>query len=326
MNNEHNVSQQIFINTVGSIRLDKFLRIHFKDKVSRAQIQRLIKSGSVRIEGRFPKNVHEFLRGGEHIACKPLALNKEEKAERLFSISDIHILYRDDDYFIVEKPSGLLVHAISEIERNGNSLAELLCGAYPEISAIGENGRNGLVHRLDKNVSGVMAVARSNEMYIYLKEQFKERKVRKEYLALVHGDILKDEGEIRFLLSRSKRSGKIAAKPATSGDESAKSAVTEFLVKKRFKDFTYLLVTLKTGRTHQIRVHLSAYGHPVVGDTLYKRKFLKTRVKLDRMFLHSHLLGFFDLKGVWKEFVSPLPKELADILSVLPKPPQRAIS
>jgi 23S rRNA pseudouridine1911/1915/1917 synthase len=170
---------------------------------------------------------------------------------------------------------------------------------------------------LDKLVSGIMIVPRTQETWMHFKRQFQERTIQKEYLALVHGVIKADEGDIRFSIARSKKTGKMTALPLGSENHLGREALTEFTVLKRYAHATYLSLTIKTGRTHQIRVHLRAYGYPIVGDSLYRLKSLKSRLKLDRIFLHSHKLVFFDREGKSQSCISPLPRELAKILENL---------
>lgn len=244
------------------------------------------------------------------------------------------IIFEDNNYLVINKPADLIVHGgpgITEI-----TLADLLIEKYPEILEVGEDKlRPGIVHRLDKEVSGLMVIAKNNESFNNLKEQFKDRDVNKTYLALVHGKIEKDYDDIIFPIKRAKEGYKMAALPMNvenllvrrspksrdkgniEGLFKARAASTSFKVIKRFINFTYLEVNIKTGRTHQIRVHFSAYGHPLVGDNLYytkKSKEKNKKINLGRVFLVASQLSFSDLNGAKKTFNLELPKELENYL------------
>ena len=186
---------------------------------------------------------------------------------------------------------------------------------YPEIKNIGEDPkRAGIVHRLDQPVSGVMVVARTQDFYSYVKAQFRDRKVRKKYLALVLGEVKEDSGEISFPIARScsKKTRRVARPMGQAGDE----ALTQFRVVKRYHHYTLLEIIILTGRTHQIRVHMKAVGHPIVGDRKYQGK-IKEKDPLNRVFLHASELGFVDLRGNEQKYQSPLPKDLKDYLKTL---------
>ncbi|MBU4257145.1 RluA family pseudouridine synthase [Patescibacteria group bacterium] len=231
-------------------------------------------------------------------------------------------IYEDNNYLIINKPAGLLVHGAEHI--NEPALSDQLLEKYPELAKIGEDpSRPGIMHRLDKQVSGLMAIAKTQEAFDHLKKQFKKRTVDKKYIALVYGRIARDEGVIDFPIERSGRSGRMAALPKTVKGElelRGRRAVTEFEVKQRFINYTLLKIKIKTGRTHQIRVHMSAYGHPVVGDDLYGTK--KTREKnkklnLGRIFLAASELSFDDLAEKRRHFKAGLPEELNMFLQKL---------
>jgi 23S rRNA pseudouridine1911/1915/1917 synthase len=222
---------------------------------------------------------------------------------------NIKIIFEDDDFLIIDKPAGLEV--ATEIKKAGPTLVDWLLEKYPGIAKVGENpARPGIVHRLDKAASGLMVVAKTNAALEHLAKQFEERKIKKEYTVLAHGKVTKDEGTIEFPIARAK-SGRFAALPL--GSAGGRAAVTDYEVIKRFRNFTLLKIRIKTGRTHQIRVHLHALGHSVVGDKLYKQKKIK-KILLDRLFLHASNLGFYDLENKWKEFSSDLPVELVNFL------------
>jgi len=231
----------------------------------------------------------------------------------------INIIYKDKDFLIIEKPSGLMVHP--DKYQKDNTLTDWILKKYPEIKKVGEVGRQGLVHRLDRDVSGLMVIARNNASYQHLISQFKKREVKKEYLALVLGTISPAKGVIDFSIARNKK-GKLVTidsqdTPFPGKVKNIKSAITEYKVINKFQDFTLLKLKLLTGRTHQIRIHLKAMGCPIIGDERYaKIKNQKSKIKnrLDRIFLHACCLGFYDQQGKWLEFKSDWPEELRKFL------------
>lgn len=287
-------------------RLDVFLAGKFSEK-SRNFWQKKIKGGEALLNGR-PAKAHEFLRENDIVEIAVRLRKKITSHES--RIADYKLIFECPDYLIVEKPAGLLTHSDSKEP----SLARQLVKDFPEIKKVGEAGRRGIVHRLDRDVSGLLVIARTGKFFNCIKKQFRERKIKKIYLALVYGKILKHEDVMRFAIGRG-RGGRMAARPAI-GD--GKASETRFEVFKRFKNYTYLRVKILTGRTHQIRAHMLAYGHPIVGDKIYKLRRQGVRNPgCDRLFLHSHKLGFRDLKGEWMEYESRLPAGLEDCLKKL---------
>lgn len=230
----------------------------------------------------------------------------------------VKILEQNEDFLIINKPSGLLVHP--DRYSKEQTLIDILLKSYPEINGVGQSGRNGIVHRLDKDVSGLMVVARTRQMYQSLVKQFQENKVKKQYLALVYDQPSENKGIIDLPLGRNKK-GKIIAITYRKNIKQEKSAITEYEIKERFKGFSLLNVGLLTGRTHQIRVHLRSIGCPIVGDQKYKLrdKKLKSFLELNRIFLHAKYLGFYSLQNKWQEFRSELPLELEDFLNKIRK-------
>ncbi|MBI2099528.1 RluA family pseudouridine synthase [Candidatus Uhrbacteria bacterium] len=223
------------------------------------------------------------------------------------------IVYEDHDVIVVEKPAGLIVHGGPGIKEK--TLADELLILYPEIKDVGESPeRPGIVHRLDKETSGLMLIAKNQKSFDNLKKQFAERGIEKEYLALLYGKLRDEAGRITFKIGRSRKGGRMAARPES---QEGRDAVTEYEVIKLFVNATLVKVKILTGRTHQVRAHFHAFGHPVVGDPLYKIKRMKIRHAPPRLFLHAAKIGFTDLGGNYREFASPLPKELEDYLGKL---------
>ena len=194
-------------------------------------------------------------------------------------------------------------------------MVDALLAHDKQIAKVGtEEYRAGIIHRLDKLVSGVMVAVKNQNAFDHLKKQFKERSIEKEYTALVHGQMEKDEDEIRFKIARSRDKGRMVARPTS---QEGKEAITKYQVEKRFTNATLLKVKILTGRTHQIRAHLHALGYPIIGDPLYQRKDIKAPT-IEGIFLHSTKLGF-ELPSTSKKktFNSPLPKNLQKYLDEL---------
>jgi len=283
-------------------RIDKFLSQ--KLSLSRAFIQKQIKSGEITVNAE-KVNAHYLPSIGDEIE---IAKTEQEKP-RILPNNDIalDIIDEANNYIVINKQSGLAAHPALGVM--GTTLADVLVAEYPEISNVGDDAlRPGIVHRLDRDVSGLMIVARTQKMFENLKKQFQERTVHKEYTALVHGIIKEENGMIDTPIGRSlTKDGKMAAH--TQETENDREAKTEFEVLERIKNYTLLKIKIHTGRTHQIRVHLNSIGHPIVGDGLYANKRIK-QPDLNRLFLHASKLKFDDLNGEHKEYESNLPKEL----------------
>ncbi len=306
-------------------RLDNFFTEKYK--ISRSQAQKMIEENNIYINGKISTKTGHPLKTGDQIVVepkpiiKPTKLEAEKETKETKAKLKIKILSETKDYIVVEKPKGLLTHSTDKNEPD--SLAAILVKKYPELKKVGDDPkRPGIVHRLDKEASGLLVVARTQKMFEHLKEQFKNRTVEKEYMVLVHGKVFKDWDEIKFPIERSRNNDRMAALPSTLRGEanlSGKEALTEFWVEQRFINFSLLRVKIHTGRMHQIRVHMLAYDHPVVGDPLYFQK--KQKDKWDkvcgRLFLHCTHLAFVDLSGEHQEFKSDLPKELVNFLPLL---------
>ncbi len=313
-------------------RLDKFLT--GKLDITRSQIQKLIKNGTILVNNK-PAIVHKFLKQDDVVTTdnQPIVIKNEEndtnkeniittsfkKISNIFKPAQFKlvIIAETQDYLVVNKPAGLLIHEADGT--NEITLADQLVKKYPKIKKVGENPiRPGIVHRLDREVSGLVAVAKTQDMFDHLKSQFKGRTIKKEYIALVYGAPQKNEDEINFNNSRREtKDFKMAAVP--EHEERGRKSITGFEVLENIGNYTLLRIMPKTGRTHQIRVHLNAYGLPIVGDLVYKPKKLKTKIKMSRIFLHAQYLGFTDLDGKWVEFTLPLPEKLQNILDNLKK-------
>jgi len=229
-----------------------------------------------------------------------------------------NIIYKDNDFLVIEKPAGLLVHPTKYQEEN--TLVDWLLEEFPEIKDVGGKERPGIVHRLDREVSGLMAVAKTQAAYEHLVKQFTQNQIKKEYTALVHGQPPREKGTIDLPIGRTKK-GKLVVVQSRKKIKLEKPAITEYEIIKKFSIFNFQFSLLKvrplTGRTHQIRIHLKSIGCPIVGDLKYLPKHLRNQEtdKLNRIFLHASYLGFYDLNGHWREFKSELPVELTNFLN-----------
>lgn len=304
-------------------RLDKFLAEKLPD--TRSQIKKAILEERVLINYK-PAKVHQFLNLKDKVTVKDFAgITKGKEKQSLpqnLNTPTPKIIKETDDYIVLEKPSGLLVHATSKGEPD--TLVNWLVKKYPEIEKIADpvsllkrdkTFRPGIVHRLDREVSGLMVIARNQNSFENLKDQFKNKSVIKEYTALVHGQLPDDSGTIDFEISRKSKGGKMAAHPY--GSNKGRPAVTKYEVIKNFMHFTLVKIHLLTGRTNQIRVHFFALGNPVAGDTLYELKTKKPNVKIPRILLHASKLSFTDFKGDQQNFESSLPEEFSEVFDQL---------
>lgn len=302
-------------------RLDKFLTARLKN-LSRAQIQKLIKQKLITINGAAVRP-HCAIKPNCAISVAENFSDKEhsENEKKIENASDhkIKIIHETDDFLIINKPAGLAVH-----KARNRALADWLSEKYPAIKQIGgDPERPGIIHRLDKEASGLMVMAKTQAAFENLQKQFQDRAVKKQYTALVHGKIRKDNGVIVFPIRRAKSGYKMAAVPATvkgKAQENARCAETEFHVKQKFINYTLLKIRIKTGRTHQIRAHLAAYGHPIVGDNIYataKSRAQNKKTGLSRIFLIADSLSFSDLRNRQINFNIKLDQELKNILETI---------
>lgn len=317
--------QQTFVidGTAIGKRLDIFLAVSLE--VSRAKAQTMIQNGAVYVNGKQTKKIALNVRAGDVIAVSRIESADVPEVMIPAVLPEIAVLADTDDYLVIEKPSGLLVHETQK--REATTLAAWILQKYPDIAGVGDDpARPGIVHRLDREASGLLVIAKTNRMFDALKRQFQERTIEKEYIVLVHGTVAKDAGAVDFPIGRGS-GGIMAAQPKTdpmnlrslAHARPGKESVTEYAVEKRFARFTLLRVRIRTGRTHQIRVHMRALNHPVVGDAIYMNKKLNTKkdALLGRLFLHATRLCFDDLTLQRMCFSSPLPAALQRFLDTL---------
>jgi 23S rRNA pseudouridine1911/1915/1917 synthase len=287
-----------------NLRLDVYLT--GKDLgLSRSHTQVLIKTGQVAVNGLRKKASHRVKPGEEIIVNIPEPRKLEVESENI----PLDILYEDEEIIVVNKPVGMVVHPA--VGNYSGTLVNALLYHCENLSGINGILRPGIVHRLDKDTSGVLVVAKTDTAHLNLARQIEERKVKKKYLALACNNIKEEEGTVNAPIARHPRNRKrMAVVPG------GREAITHFKVLKRFGDWTLLEVTPYTGRTHQIRVHLAHIKHPLLGDTLYGRK--KRKLGISRQALHAYSLGFSHPRsGEYKEFTAPLPQDMREFIDSL---------
>jgi 23S rRNA pseudouridine1911/1915/1917 synthase len=326
-------------------RLDQFLVAHL-DGVSRSRVQLLLDQGGIVVDGRQAKASHK-LRGNESIT-----VTGEAQPPPLRAVPEeipLDIVFEDADLAVINKPAGMMVHAgagATEDARNQGTLVNALLHHFKSLSTTGGDLRPGIVHRLDKETSGLIIVAKNDRTHQALSEMFSSRSLRKTYLALLHGELKQDSGTINAPVSRDlvRRT-----RMTTRRTDSGRTAISHYKVLRRldtrYGRFTLVSVRIETGRTHQIRVHMASIGHPVVGDKLYgapaaiqlvsaapvkRKRNTKSAedsspteaIALDRNFLHAAELAFAHPQtGKELELRSPLPAELTDFLALLERKP-----
>jgi len=227
------------------------------------------------------------------------------------------IIYEDQDLLAINKPAGLIVHPTLSRLREA-SVASWFCSKYPEAKAVGEDPlRPGIIHRLDKDTSGILLLAKTQSAFWYFKELFLKHQITKEYLALVRREIKVREGVIDSPLARSRAFGKRKVITSSKEKTSAKSALTFYQVLECFQGYTFLKVIPKTGRTHQIRVHLASFGFPVAGDRLYGKITPREKQLFPRQMLHASKITFLNLNGKELSLEAPLPRDFELVLKQL---------
>lgn len=313
-----------FISEKSGERLDKSLAVHLP-KFSRTRFQEFIKAGDVKVNGKVVLKSGLSLKTGDKVFIPEEKYSVDEKE---FVVDPdpgipLDIVYEDKDIVVINKPSGLVVHPTPNYLHH--TLANAIVAHYPKIAGVGESPlRPGIVHRLDKDTSGLMVIAKNQKAFMFLKNQFVGRTIAKTYVALVEGIPEKKEGIIQFQIrpSTSNRLKKVAVKKIDkSGKKSVRAAETNYKVREIIGDEYSLIEAMpKTGRTHQIRVHLSAIGHPVVGDFMYGAK---KQIALRQM-LHAYRIEFTAPNGRRLKLEAPMPEDMSSLIFSLGQKKPRA--
>lgn len=288
-------------------RLDAFLSENIEGQ-SRSYIQKLIEQEAVLVNEKPAKSNYK-LRIGDSIEVHiPDPVPLEVIAEDI----DLNIVYEDEDVIVLNKPQGMVVHPA-----HGNytgTIVNALLSHCNNLSGINGVMRPGIVHRIDKDTSGIIVIAKNNEAHVSLSEQLKEHTITRCYNALVEGRVKNDEGTIETMIGRNPKDRKEMAVVSRNG----KIAVTHYTVLERFENYTLIEARLETGRTHQIRVHMAHIGHPIVGDPVYGYK--KQKFHTEGQLLHARILGFIHPRtGDYREFEAPLPEYFTSILNKIRK-------
>lgn len=294
---------KIVVDEQDNVRLDSY--ISTKDiNLSRAAIQKLLEDKNITVNGEIKKNSYKVKSGDVIEINIPEVKDSGIKAEDI----PVEIVYEDSDIIVVNKPKGMVVHPANG-NPDGTLVNAIMNICKDSLSGIGGEIRPGIVHRLDKNTSGLLIIAKNDNAHIKMSEQIKNREVKKIYIALVRGVIQEDEATISMPIARSKKDRKKMAV-----DKDGKEAITHFKVLKRYDKYTLLEIKIDTGRTHQIRVHMSQIGHPVIGDDVYSNG--KNEFGVEGQMLHARSLDFkHPITGKSIHLEAELPKYFKDVIA-----------
>ena len=287
---------------VGGERFDRFLDSRCTD-LSRSRIQALISDGSATLEGKSAKPSTKVKQGQKIV----LHIPEPEESHLLPQDIPLEIVYEDSDLLVVDKPAGMTVHPAPG--HPDGTLVNAVLAHCPDLQGIGGTVRPGIVHRLDRDTSGLLVIAKNDHTHRALSEQLKARQFSKVYLALTHGSITLAEAIIDAPIGRSN-----ANRQRMAVVDNGREAITRYRVLRHFQSHSFVEIRLTTGRTHQIRVHFASLGYPLVGDATYG----KPESRLNRQFLHATTLGFtHPADNEYREFSSPLPDELQAYLQFI---------
>ncbi len=287
-------------------RLDVFIAESMAE-LTRSRVQRLIAEGNIKVNGLNAK-ANTRLKAGDIVEA-----NIPEPKELSIAAQEIplDIVYEDSHMLVVNKPQGMVVHPAAG-NYEGTLVNALMAYCGDNLSGINGVLRPGILHRIDKDTSGLLLVAKDDKAHLGLSEQIKEHSLTREYICLVHGKIKADSGTIDAPIGRDEKN----RKKMTITQKNSRSAVTHFFVLERFDKYTLVKCRLETGRTHQIRVHMSKNGHPIVGDIVYGRK--KEEFKTNGQLLHAFKVGYIHpVSGEYMEFTRPLPEYFEAVLESL---------
>lgn len=298
-------SYQIGVGEDGE-RLDKWLCDAVPD-LSRSYIQKCIKEGQVMVND-LPCKANYRLRVDDEVLFQiPEAVEPSVEAENI----PLSVLYEDADVLVIDKPKGMVVHPAPG-HYSGTLVNAVLYHCKGQLSGINGVLRPGIVHRIDRDTTGSLIVCKNDAAHKIIAQQLKEHSLNRSYRAIVHGVIEENEGTVRAPIGRDEKDRKRMA----VNEKNGKEAVTHYKVLERFRDYTYIECRLETGRTHQIRVHMTSIGHPLLGDEVYGAR--KTAFHLEGQTLHAYCLGFMHpVNGAYIEVKAPLPAYFSHLLTVL---------
>lgn len=286
-------------------RLDIYIAENFNE-LSRTMIKKLIESNNILVNDKSEKISYKVQANDNISIDVPEAKETKLKAQEI----PLDIIYEDSDIIVVNKPKGMVVHPANG-NPDGTLVNAILSICKNSLSGIGGELRPGIVHRLDKDTSGLIIVAKNDKAHINMSEQIKERNVKKTYIALVRGNVPEEEATINMPIGRSTKDRK---KMAVT--KNGKQAITHFKVLKRYSKYTLLEIKIETGRTHQIRVHMAEIGYPVVGDAVYSNG--KNEFGIEGQMLHAYKLEFMHpITNKHMELTAPLPQYFEEILKKL---------
>ncbi|GAB6990587.1 RluA family pseudouridine synthase [Paenibacillus pini] len=286
-------------------RIDKYITENWDGEISRSQVQIWITAEQVKVNGKLVKANYKMSAGDLVSVTVPAPVVVEIIPENI----PLVVAYEDSDVIVVDKPRGMVVHPAPG--HPSATLVNALMYHCKDLSGINGELRPGIVHRIDKDTSGLIMAAKNDKAHASLAAQLKDHSVTRRYMALVHGNISHDSGTIDAPIGRDTADRKMYVVT----EKNSKHAVTHFTVKERFGDYTLLELKLETGRTHQIRVHMKFIGHPLVGDPVYGRS---KGIKMNGQALHAAILGFVHpTSGEYMESMAPMPQDMEEVLSNL---------
>lgn len=284
-------------------RIDAYLSE--KTEYSRTAIQRLIDEDKIKVNGKKEKSSYKVQNGDKIEIEEEPAKEIELKAQDI----PLEILYEDNDIIVINKPKGMVVHPANG-NPDGTLVNAIMSICKESLSGIGGEIRPGIVHRLDKNTSGAIIIAKNDKAHIALSDELKNHEIKKTYIALVRGIVKENNATINMPIARSKKDRK-----KMDVDKNGKEAITHFKVIKRYQDFTLLEINIETGRTHQIRVHLSHIGYPIIGDDVYSNG--KNKWNIEGQCLHAKCLDFkHPITGKELHIEAPIPEYFEKILEL----------
>ena len=298
------MKKELIVESNETKRIDAY--ISENTEYSRTAVQRLIEEEKITVNGKKEKASYKVQNGDKIEIEEEPAKEIELKAQDI----PLEILYEDNDIIVVNKPKGMVVHPANG-NPDGTLVNAIMSICKDSLSGIGGEIRPGIVHRLDKNTSGAIIIAKNDKAHINLSEQLKNHEIKKTYIALVRGIVKENNATINIPIGRSKKDRK-----KMDVDKNGKEAITHFKVLKRYKDCTLLEINIETGRTHQIRVHLSHIGYPIIGDEVYSNG--KNKWNIEGQCLHAKLLDFkHPITGKEMHIEAELPEYFQKILEDL---------